>query len=117
MLKDVQRLLFTALTAEEPQKTLRDGLAAEKNLTEQERGWLETLTKDDGFLLSSLIVKKLRFERLQLSDKEMKELFEREPERFVQLFREYTAKVAPTEYFPSEEGKMFREWKGNLDRE
>ncbi|MBY0525740.1 MAG: hypothetical protein K2R98_20210 [Gemmataceae bacterium] len=109
MLCTVQRLLLDALLSDDPPAALRRQLASADELSDQERAWLERIDPD-GLILTSLLVKKLRFERLTRSDVDMNELFERAPEEFMRLFQAYAAAVPPTVYFPGEEANKYRQW-------
>ena len=108
MLRDLQRVLLRALASNEPMETLRkeaEGLRAE------DRAVVDGLNPE-GFLLTSLLVRKLRFERICRGDTKAEEWFVREPERFTDAFRAYTADVPPTEFFPRLEALAFRDWCG-----
>jgi hypothetical protein len=112
MLGTVQRLLLDALLSDDPPATLRQLLAKTADLPAQERAWLERIDAD-GLILTSLMLRKLRFERLTRSDGDMSKLFERQPEEFVRLFEAYTAAVPPTVYFPGEEATEYRRWEAS----
>jgi hypothetical protein len=109
VLPSVQDILMKVLLDDDPVTCLRRQLEEARELSAQERAWLGGLDAD-GLILTSLIVKKLRFERLTRADRGLAELFEHEPERFLALFRSYTAEVAPTAYFPGQEAALFRQW-------
>jgi hypothetical protein len=106
MLKDVQRVLAKALLADSPLDALRTEAAA---LPAGERAALDRIDPD-GFLLSSLLVKKLRFERIFRGDRGAEAWFARDPERFTDLFRSYNREVPSTEFFPVGEARAFRDW-------
>jgi hypothetical protein len=114
VLRDVQRLLVSALLQDDPVAALRSALAAPDGggaaLTEQERRWLQALP-EDGLRMSGLIVRKLRFERLTGGDHDLRDLFDRDPQAFLPLFRQFTAEVPPEAYFPDDEARRFRKWK------
>jgi hypothetical protein len=110
MLRAVQELLLDCLLADDPVRALREALPRATGLADEERAWLAGIDPD-GLAITALVVKKLRFERLTLSHGEMQELFDADPARFMQLYREYTAAVPPTVYFPTQEGDLFREWR------
>jgi len=112
MLKDVQRLLLAALFADDPVTALRKSLADASNLGPGEREWLEGIS-DDGLLMTGLLVKKLRFERLTRGEENLEKLFEREPKAFMRLYQNYTGAVSPTAYFPQEEAELFRRWQSS----
>lgn len=109
MLQAVQQLLIEALLSDDPAAQLRAGLQSADGLSAQERSWLEHIDAD-GLVLSSLLVKKLRFERLTRADREMGELFEQQPAEFMRLFRAYVSAVPPSVYFPGQEAYLFRQW-------
>ena len=106
MLRDVQRVLIAALLADDPEAELRVRLVDEA-LSSDERRSLEAIPPD-GLRLSSLIVKKLRFERLVRGDSDLERLFAERPEEFMRVFRDYAKAVPPCAYFPQEEGRLFR---------
>jgi hypothetical protein len=115
VLRDVQRLLLSALLEDDPVAALKSALAAAPgsagvSLTEQERRWLQALP-EDGLRMSGLIVRKLRFERLTGGDHDLRDLFDRDPQAFLPLFRQFTAEVPPEAYFPDDEARRFRKWK------
>jgi len=110
MLRAVQELLLECLLADDPVRALADALPGAADLSAEERAWLAGLDRD-GLAVTALIVKKLRFERLTLASREMQDLFDADPARFMQRYREYTAAVPPTGYFPTQEGELFRGWR------
>ncbi|MFN7813271.1 MAG: hypothetical protein ACK5SI_11495 [Planctomycetia bacterium] len=109
MLRAVQELLLDCLLADDPVRALKELLPRAAGLSDEERAWLAGIDAD-GLAITALIVKKLRFERLTLAHGEMQSLFDLDPARFMQLYRDYTAAVPPTGYFPSQEGDLFRDW-------
>ena len=64
----------------------------------------------DGFVLTSLLVKKLRFEHIVRGDEAFEAWFDRDPRGFTEAFRAYAAAVPPRAYFPAAEAASFREW-------
>lgn len=106
MLIELQRVLQAALTSDTPLETLR---SAARGLPEHVRAVLDRMDPD-GFVVSSLLVRKLRFERICRGDVAMEQWFEREPERFTEVFREYNREVPPREFFPQPEARAFREF-------
>ncbi len=109
MLRDVQRVLIAVLLADDPGAELRARLA-DAGLADDERRSLAAISPD-GLRLSSLIVKKLRFERLVRGDGDLARLFDERPEEFMRLYRDYAKAVPPGAYFPQEEGRLFRAWR------
>jgi hypothetical protein len=106
MLKELQRVLIRALTGNAPLETLKKEAAA---LSPEDRAAVERLDPEK-FLMTSLLVRKLRFERICRGDTEAEEWFARDPERFTEAFRAYNAEVPPTEFFPRPEALAFRAW-------
>jgi hypothetical protein len=106
VLKDLQRVLARALTSNAPLETLR---AEKAGLAEADRALLDALNLEH-FLLSSFLVRKLRFERICRGDTAAEEWFAREPERFTEAFQAYNAAVPPVEFFPRPEALAFRAW-------
>lgn len=109
MLQAVQQVLIEALLSDDPAARLRLGLQSADGLSDQERSWLERIDID-GLILSSLLVKKLRFERMTRADPALGELFEQQPAEFMRQFRAYVSAVPPTVYFPGQEALLFRQW-------
>lgn len=109
MLRRVQELLTTALLSDDPPAVLGRQLAQATDLTDEERAFLEQ-AGSEGLALAGLLVKKLRFEQLTLADPELAELFEQQPARFMELFRDYTSSVPPTTFFPGQEAELFHRW-------
>ena len=104
MLTDLQGALLRALISDTPNETLR---REAESLAPEERAFVDGMDAE-RFLLSSLLVRKLRFERICRGDKSMEEWFERAPARFTEVFRAYNREVPPTEYFPRQEALAFR---------
>jgi hypothetical protein len=105
----VQGIIFESLLAADPWESLQRAIAAAETLTEEDRAALARVERD-GFVLTSLLVKKLRFERAIRGDPELYEEFERDPEKFTACFRRYLARVRPLAFFPEEEARAFREF-------
>lgn len=104
MLIELQRVLQAALASESPLETLRE---AALGLPAGARALVERIDPD-GFVVSSLLVRKLRFERICRGDAAMERWFEREPGRFAEIFRVYNREVPPREFFPQPEAEAFR---------
>jgi hypothetical protein len=115
VLSGVQRVLVAALLSNDPPAELARQVSAADDLSAQERAWLERLDAG-GLILTGLMVKKLRFDRLTRGHAEMGELFRERPHEFLRLFAAYTAAVPPTAYFPGEEAELFREWQRNAGK-
>jgi hypothetical protein len=110
MLGMLQRLLLEVLLTERPDQELPRRLEHADGLTNQEIAWLRGLDAD-GLIMTGLMVKKLRFERLTRADGEAAKLFEEQPSEFVRLFQAYTTAVAPSVYFAGQEASLFRQWR------
>ena len=106
MLTDLQGAILRALASDAPNETLR---REAESLAPEDRAFIDGMDAE-GFLLSSLLVRKLRFERICRGDTPMEEWFEREPARFTEVFRAYNREVPPTEFFPRQEALAFREY-------
>jgi hypothetical protein len=106
VLIELQRVLQAALSSDTPLETLRDGA---RGLPEEARKIVDTIDPD-GFVVSSLLVRKLRFERICRGDTALERWFEREPARFTEFFRAYDREVSPREYFPQPEARAFRDF-------
>lgn len=103
MLADLQGLLVDCCTAADPVAALAAARAAQPGLAE----WLDTIDAD-GLVLTSLLVKKLRFERILRGDPKLQARFDEDPERFTEAFRDHLATHSPTSVFPQEEAACFR---------
>ena len=64
----------------------------------------------DGFELTRLIVKKLRFELIVRGDSDLEAWFDRDPAAFTAAFKAYDRAEPPRSWFPREEAEKFREW-------
>ena len=106
MLRDLQRALAVALASNSPLETLKKEAAA---LSPEARDTLDRLNLEQ-FLLSSLLVRKLRFERICRGDTKSEEWFGRDPEGFTKAFQAYNAEIPPVEFFPRPEAQAFRAW-------
>ena len=106
MLTDLQRVLQAALASDTPLETLRESA---RFLPAEARAMVDRIDPD-GFVVTSLLVRKLRFERICRGDPEMVRWFEREPARFTEIFRHNSRSVPPRAYFPEEEARMFLDW-------
>ncbi|MCE9634458.1 MAG: hypothetical protein K8T90_02030 [Planctomycetes bacterium] len=119
MLSEVQRILVAAAHAEDAPARLRalvdeacrggaeDDARAAPRLTADERAWLLAMDPD-GLRVTSLLVRKLRFERVVRGDATLLRRFEDDPAAFTNVFRAYCRDVAPTFAFPEDEARAFR---------
>jgi hypothetical protein len=106
MLTELQRVLQAALASDTPLETLRD---AARGLPAEAQAIVASIDPD-GFVVSSLLVRKLRFERICRGDILLEQWFEREPARFTEAFRVYNREVPPREFFPQPEAAAFRDF-------
>ena len=91
--------LMRALAADDPVAVL---CAADPELARA--------VEPEGFRLASLLVRKLRFERIMTADAVAREKFEQDPESFTRLFSEYHRSEPPKHAFPAEEARAFQEF-------
>jgi hypothetical protein len=106
MLIELQRVLQTALASDTPLDALRE---ADRGLPAEARAILERMDPD-GFVVASLLVRKLRFERICRGDKALECWFDRDPGGFTEIFRVYNREVPPWEFFPQPEAAAFRDF-------
>ena len=64
----------------------------------------------DGFLITSLLVARLRFERLMQGSRRASEWFESDPAAFAAAFRRYHSEVDPIAGMPATEAELFEDW-------
>ena len=108
MLTELEQSVLRALLAADPISQLE--IERQRNgLNASGRAFLDKISAD-GFLMTSLLVKKLRFERLTRGEPALEEFFSSDPEAFVRLFQNYTGSMPPTAYFPQEESTLFQSW-------
>ena len=104
----LEGLLARALADPDPAAALERARARE-DLPEATRAQLAAIDPE-GFVLSSLLVVKLRFERAVQGSPVAAGWFERDPAGFAAAFRRYHAEVAPTASLPSGEARLFEGW-------
>ena len=105
MLAVLQKVLVDCCVADDPVATF----AALQKAHPELEPWLRHVDAD-GLQLTSLLVKKLRFERILRGDPNLAARFEKEPQAFTVAFRNYLNQVPPTYIFPAEEARAFREF-------
>ena len=111
MLSRCQRILVLALHDERPVERLRELVAkASDSLDDEERAALLGVDPD-GLRMTSLLVRKLRFERLVSGDPELRAACERDPRGVTESFVRYARAVPPTSSFPAEEAAAFRRFR------
>jgi hypothetical protein len=99
-----------AMAAADPVAAIR-ALAEDASLPEELRQAAHAAaTHARGIELTALLVARLRFERLMQGSRQAPALFERDPAGFAELFRAYHREVAPSVYFPAQEGRLFAAW-------
>lgn len=110
MLAAVTRVLAAALVAERPLEVLRAEVErAGESLSPEERAWL-LAANPDGLRVTSLLVRKLRFERVLAGDAALARAFEADPEAIVARFRRYEASVPARFEGAAEEARAFHEF-------
>lgn len=80
-------------------------------LSEASLGALATMDAD-GFAVTGLVVRKLRFERLYRACDAARRAFDADPGAFVEMFESYERQVPATAWFPEEEAMLFEHWLG-----
>ncbi len=112
MLIEFERILVLALHDERPAERLAELVAAAgARLDADERARLSAIGAD-GLRVASLVVRKLRLERLLAGDADLRARCEADPAAFTESFRRYAASVPPTFDFPAEEARAFRAFVG-----
>lgn len=106
MLTELQQAVLRALLSPTPVETLRE---AAGSLPAAARALVDRIDPD-GFALTALLIRKLRFERVCTGDPAWARWFEREPGGCTEIFRAYCRDVAPRSFFPDEEAQVFRAW-------
>ncbi len=79
----------------------------------EESGNETSFISKDGWRMTHLILMKLRFERLINAVPSMDELFEKDRESFMQIFKEYHSASPQNSFFPQEEIEKFVEFYNN----
>lgn len=80
---------------------------SDPDLDAAERTMLASLDAD-GLRLTSLLVHKLRFERLLRGDPRARAQFSADPAGFTGRFDRFVVQVPPTAVFPAEEAALFQ---------
>jgi len=112
VLSEVQRILVAALHDERPAERLAELVeAAGAGIDADDRARLLAID-GDGLRVASIVVRKLRLERVLGGDRGLNALCEADPAAFAESFRRYAAAVPPTFEFPAEEARAFRAFLG-----
>lgn len=112
MLIELERILVLALHDERPAERLAELVAAAgERLDPDDRERLASIDAD-GLRVASLVVRKLRLERLLAGDADLRARCESDPAAFTAEFRRYAASVPPAFDFPAEEARAFRTFVG-----
>jgi hypothetical protein len=104
-----QRALARALVASEPAVAVRR-IARDRRHPAALRRALHR-ADGAGIEMASLLVARLRFERLMRGSPEAEAWFEADGAGFATAFRRYHAEVPMTAFFPAEEARRFRDWR------
>jgi hypothetical protein len=111
MLGVLEEIVVRALHAPDPPAALREEAARRAGeLTERERAMLAAVDPD-GFRLTALIVKKLRFQRILRGDVGRQAEFDADPEGFSRRFSDYLRQVPPEHLFARDEKIAFAKWR------
>ena len=103
MLADLQKVLVACCMADDPVAALHTARREHPELA----ATLDHLDAD-GLRLTSLLVKKLRFERILRGDRQLQDRFHANPTLFTTAFRHYLGTEPPTCVFPQEEAQRFQ---------
>jgi hypothetical protein len=103
-----ERLLAKIVCDPDPIQARANILQSEE-LPAEQRELLASID-EDGLRMTSLLVTKLRFERLLRGSAEAESWFERDPREFSKAFKQYHKEVPPTAFFPPEEAQLFQAW-------
>jgi hypothetical protein len=105
VLAQLQKVLVDCCLADDPAATFAQLRQEHPEL----EPWLAHVDPD-GLQLTSLLVKKLRFERILRGDPSLGLRFQKDPQAFTVAFRNYLNAVPATCVFPAEEARAFREF-------
>jgi len=108
-LADLERVLVRALSDDHPLEALARERESTTGLSSEDHALLDRIDRD-GFVLTGLLVRKLRFERLMNGDAGAARWFHEDAKGFTEAFRAYNAAVPPRFFFPSDEAHAFRAW-------
>jgi hypothetical protein len=112
VLSEVERILVTALHDERPAARLAELVAeAGARLDADERARLAAVDAD-GLRVASIVVRKLRLERVLGGDRGLRDVCDADPAAFAERFRRYAAAVPPAFEFPADEARAFRAFLG-----
>src|SRR5262245_50290569 len=100
-LADLQRLLADALPQRDPAAALQHASGESEMLRH---------LPEDGLLLTSLVLVKLRMQQL-LKSPDVLQMFEENPEHFARQFEQYHADCPMSDFFPEGEGARFADWR------
>jgi hypothetical protein len=108
VLSGMQRVLVLALHDERPVERLRElvDAAGDRMDADERRRLLDV--DPDALRVTSLIVRKLRLERLLRGDPAAAARRDVDPATFMAAFRRYARAVPPTAAFPGDEARAFR---------
>lgn len=105
-LAELQSWLVEVLAGQKPLDRLDH---ADEELAPEVHAELHGIDRD-GFALTGLLVRKLRFERLCRGDDRIERAFDSDPAVFVEDYERYVREVPATAYFPSEEARLYAAW-------
>jgi hypothetical protein len=108
-LEAYEELFSRAFTSRDPLAALR--AARDDGATPAALREALSSLDEHGVRLSSLIVTRLRFERLLNGSREAGEWFERDPADFTAAFKRYQDQVPPETAFAQDEARAFEAWR------
>lgn len=104
----LESLLADALRAEDPVAAFQR-VGEDEGLTDELRVALGS-ADPEGVRIASLLVARLRFERVMQGSREAGNWFERDPRAFTAAFRSYHRDTAPRSLLARDEGDAFAFW-------
>jgi len=105
-LEHVERLLAEAFTQRDPLTWLRE---REGDLPEAIASVLPGIS-DDGARIASILVARLRFERLVQGSRIAGEWYDTDARAFTLAFKRYHAEVPSEVLFPKDEARLYEAW-------
>lgn len=107
-LAEFETQLAAALCSSDP-AAARRSLGENADVQALIRGGIQHLS-EDGFRIASLLIARLRFERLSHGSRAAGAAFAHDPRAFAEQFRRYHAAVPCSATTPTEEAALFEAW-------
>ena len=102
-----ERVLAAALRSDDPMAVLRAASADAQHPPPLRRAFARATRSEAGVRMASLLVAKLRFERVMRGSAVASAWFERDGRSFTEAFRRYHAETPLTAIFPAAEAAAF----------